>query len=972
MASDDDARGPDGLEPGERRWKSLFDCAPIPIWEEDFSAVRRRFDELRAAGVEDLAGYCAQHPQEFEHLASLVRVVAVSDSTAAFLGLRSKDEVPRRLTEIFDEKSLEVFAREMSALWRGETSFEAEGEICGPGGARRVVALRLSVAPGFERTLSRVVVSFLDVTELARQREATRENSERLDLFFSLALDLLCIIDAQGRFLRLSQAWEGTLDYRLDELLGKSFIDLVHPEDVAATRVAFANLKGGKSLLCFVNRYRRRDGTYRWLEWRSSPFFGSFLYATARDITDRRRVEESSLAHLRFLKDLERFDRALRESDDLERMMEAGLDAALSIFGSDRIWLVYPCDPDAPSWTVLMERTRAEYPGAFAQRAVVPMMPDAREVLRLALASEGPVAFDSCSGRSLEQAAERFSVRSQIVLAVHPKLGKPWLLGMHQCSRARVWDDEDQRLFLEIGRRLADALSSLLLLKDLRESEEKHKRLIETTDTGYVILDVEGRVTDANLMYLRLTGRPALEEILGVAAAAWTAPGDRQRWAAAIAQCLELGQVRNLELDFVGPDGRATPVEINASRLSTPKATRLMAVCRDITERRHAEDGLREAARRKDDFLAMLGHELRNPLAPIRNAIHLLQRTGSPDPRARKAEEIIERQTAHLARIVDDLLDVSRIARGKVGLRKERLDWAAVVRHAAEDYRANLAAKGIEMTVALPDAPVWVEGDPTRLVQVLGNLLHNSEKFTKPGGRVMLDLRAEERSAVLTVADTGIGMSAATLERLFEPFAQAGTDLARSRGGLGLGLALVRGLLELHGGTVRATSEGLGRGSRFTVVLPLRQAPPPPRQGVAVAAAAPRAGIRVLIIEDNRDAAESLQALLELQGHRVRVAGDGVAGLRAARAFLPDAVLCDIGLPGELDGYGVARAVRADPRLRSVLLIAISGYGQHEDKERAAAASFDLHLTKPVEPDALEKVLRAARHEGEPPPAFPA
>ncbi|MGC4118514.1 MAG: PAS domain S-box protein [Myxococcales bacterium] len=825
----------------------------------------------------------------------------MSDSTAPFFGVRSKDEVPGRLTEIFDERSYRVFAHEMSALWRGETRFDGEGEICGVGGERRVVALRLSVVPGFEQSLSRVVVSFLDLTELVGQREAAREKSEQLDRFFSLALDLHCIIDGQGCFLRLNRAWESMLDYRLDELLGKPFLDFVHPEDVEATQVAFASLKNKEALLSFVNRYRRKDGTYRWLEWRSSPFFGPFLYATARDITDRKSAEEASLAHLRFLKELERFDRALRGTDDLAQMMEAGLEVLLSIFGSDRIWLVYPCDPDATSWSVPMERTRAEYPGAFAERVVAPMQPDARDVFRLALASEGPVAFDPRSGRPLDQAAEQFSTRSQIVLAVYPKLGKPWLLGMHQCSHARVWSDEDQRLFWEIGRRLADALSSLLLLKDLRQSEEKHKQLIETTGTGYVILDVQGRVTDANQEYLRLTGRPALPDILGVTASAWTAVGDRARWAAATAQCLERGQVRDLELDFVGPDGRTTPVEINASRLFTPQATRLMAVCRDITERRRAEDRLREEARRKDEFLAMLGHELRNPLAPIRNAIHLLQRIRPKEPRAQKAEEIIDRQTAHLSRIVDDLLDVSRIARGKVGLRKERLDLAAVVRHAAEDCRGNLAAKGIELRVALPDAPVWVDGDPTRLAQVLGNLLHNSEKFTDRGGRIALELHAAGPSAVLTVADTGVGMGRQTLERIFEPFVQAGSDLARSRGGLGLGLALVRGLLELHGGTVRASSEGLGRGSQFTVVLPRLEAPAPLLARPPATAPAEAGGtVRVLVIEDQRDAAESLQALLELMGHEVRTAADGVAGLRAARAFGPDVVLCDIGLPGEL------------------------------------------------------------------------
>ncbi len=944
---------------GEHRWQSLFEGAPIPIWEEDFSAVSQRFGELRAAGVGDLEDHLARRPQEVVRLARLVRIAEASHSTVGFFGLRSKNELPGALSALFGESSYPVFARELCALWRGESAFECEIELRAPGSGRRILAVRRHcVAPGFEGTLSRVVVSFLDLTELAAQREAAREKAEQRDRFFDLALDMLCITDAQGHFLFLNRAWERTLGYRLEELLGKSFMDFVHPEDAETTRRSFAEVRTGKSVLNFVNRYRCKDGSSRWLEWHSSPSFGPFVYAAARDITRRRRAEEVRMAHLRFLKDLGRFDQAIRQTDDLEKMMESGLNATRSIFESDRTWLLYPCDPNAPSWTVPMERTRPEYPGAFSAGIVVPMNQEAREIFKAALASPDPVPCDPRTGGPLpRELVEAFTVRSQIFLAVHPKLGAPWLLGMHQCSHPRIWADEEILLFGEIGRRLADGLSSMLLLKDLRESEEKHKLLIETTNTGYVILDAQGRVTDANREYLRLAGRRELKEILGKDVSEWTAAHERERLAAAKARCLEQGSIRNLELDYVGADGRTTPVEMNASLLCTAKATSIMAVCRDITDRRRADDDLREAARRKDEFLAMLGHELRNPMAPIRNATCLLRRLDSGDPRGRRAREIIERQTAHLTRIVDDLLDVSRIARGKISLRREQLDWAAIVRDAAEDHRGSLEARGVALRVEIPVAPLWVEGDATRLAQVLSNLLHNSEKFTQAGGTVALELRPspEGKAAVLTVEDTGMGMSKETLGRLFAPFVQAGTDLARSRGGLGLGLALVKGLLDLHGGSIEAASEGQGRGSRFTVELPLLETPaqrPAPRpSGVSPGS------VRVLIIEDNSDAAESLQSLLELRGHTVRTAGDGLEGLRAARAFRPDVILCDIGLPGELDGYGVAEAIRADPALRSVLAVAVSGYGQLEDKRRAAQASFNLHLTKPVEPDELERVL---------------
>ena len=640
------------------------------------------------------------------------------------------------------------------------------------------------------------------------------------------------------------------------------------------------------------------------------------------------------------------------------RLAVQALDAALSIFESDRVWLLHPCDPEAPAWTVPWERTRKEYPGALQEPAVLPMQPEAADVLRGALESDGPVAYDARSGRPLPvHAAERFSIRSQVVMAVHPRLGQPWLLGMHQCSHARVWSDVDLRLFHEIGRRLTDALSSTLLLQNLRASETKHKLLIEATGTGYVILDAEGRLTDANQEYLRLTGYRALEEILGRRMSEWTCPEERERLAEALERCLEQGLVRDLELQYLAPGGRVTPVEINAARLATPAGDRIMAVGRDITERRRAEDELRLAARRKDEFLAMLGHELRNPIAPIRNGVALLQRIGSPDPRAERARGIIERQTLHLARIIDDLLDVSRIARGKVVLRREPLDWTSLVSDAVEDARADIEAKGVALEAQLPEDRVWVEGDRTRLAQVLSNLLHNAQKFTEPGGTLRVALHHAPGAGVasLTVADTGIGMEPATLERLFEPFVQADVGLARSRGGLGLGLALVKGLVLLHGGTVAAASDGLGKGSRVTVQLPVIAAPAmrPPAAGAGPGLRR----LRVLVVEDNRDAAESLRALLELMGHEVRTAGDGLSGLRQARAFRPEAILCDLGLPGDLDGYAVAAAVRADPLLRGVLLAAVSGYGRLEDKLHCAQARFDLHLTKPVEPAELERVL---------------
>ena len=387
-------------------------------------------------------------------------------------------------------------------------------------------------------------------------------------------------------------------------------------------------------------------------------------------------------------------------------------------------------------------------------------------------------------------------------------------------------------------------------------------------------------------------------------------------------------------------------------------AAAAVIVCSDVTERYRAAEATKEASRRKDEFLAMLGHELRNPLAPIRTAGYLLKRAHSEDPRSARATEIIERQVNHLARIVDDQLDVSRIARGKLSIRRETTDWAEIVRETVDDHRTGFEAGGVELSVEVPDAPVWVRGDRTRLAQVVGNLLANAQKFTDRGGRVAIRLVKDEAAGFssLSIDDTGIGMASGVISRLFQPFEQAPQSSARTRGGFGMGLALVKGVVELHGGEVRAWSEGVGRGSRFRVRLRLAEAP-----GVLVAVAARQAptsgGLSVLVIEDNHDTAESLRAVLELGGFRAQVAYDGPSGVAAARAQQPKVVLCDIGLPGTVDGYEVARAIRADPSLRAVRLVALTGYGLREDRRRAEQAGFDFHITKPADPRALLELV---------------
>jgi signal transduction histidine kinase len=374
---------------------------------------------------------------------------------------------------------------------------------------------------------------------------------------------------------------------------------------------------------------------------------------------------------------------------------------------------------------------------------------------------------------------------------------------------------------------------------------------------------------------------------------------------------------------------------------------------------------LKEEARRKDDFLAVLAHELRNPLTPIRNAVYLLRKqTPNPEP----VYTIIERQVVHLGRLVDDLLDVSRISRGKVHLKLEATDLAATVRGVIADYQPVLDEHGLALEAGWPAEPVWIAADHARVVQIVSNLLHNAIKFTDPGGTVSVAVGLDQPGwCLVRIKDNGQGIRPEQLDSVFEPFMQAKETIGRSEAGLGLGLALVKGLVTLHGGTVAARSEGPGRGAEFTVLLPLLQ-------GATGSAPARRAGDgqagdarRVLIVEDLVDSALTLRLLLQMQGHMVEIAQDGRTGLDKAASFLPEIILCDIGLPGELSGYDVARSIRAMPGLRDIQLVALSGFGSPEDKAMAAEAGFDLHLTKPVDPARLGPVLATPAARSVPP-----
>jgi CheY-like chemotaxis protein len=377
----------------------------------------------------------------------------------------------------------------------------------------------------------------------------------------------------------------------------------------------------------------------------------------------------------------------------------------------------------------------------------------------------------------------------------------------------------------------------------------------------------------------------------------------------------------------------------------------------DITARKQAEEALRESDRRKEAFIAILAHELRNPLAPIRNAVEILKLAGAPDPTQQAARDMIDRQVRHLVRLVDDLLDVSRINQGRLQLRRERVTLAAVLEQVLEAARPQIAQAGQALAVALPNLPLALDADPVRLVQVFQNLLDNACKYSERGGQIRLSAELEGAQAVVRVADSGIGIAPADLPRLFDLFVQAGAPSGQMPAGLGIGLALARGLVELHGGTIEARSAGPGQGSEFSVRLPVLDespvTPPDPPESPVCGPAIP---LRILVVDDNPDVADSLAMLLRAIGYAVTTAQDGLEAVEAAARERPDLVLLDLGMP-RLDGYGACRRIRAQPWGRDMRIVALTGWGQEDDRRRIMEAGFDVHLVKPVELPVLLALL---------------
>ena len=777
----------------------------------------------------------------------------------------------------------------------------------GPDGARMFVfALAGLLISTFTERLRRAM----------RRKDEAEEMLRRYELLANNTQDIMLFVDADsGRILEANAAATAAYGYTRDELLTLTIYHLRAEASLGRTarQMAAADRDG----VGFETEHRRKDGSRFPVEVRShgaSLNGARILLSVVRDITRRRKDEE-----------------ALRESE--ERFAKAfATNPAGIVLTTVREGRIVDVNE---TWQAMFGYSRDEALGRSLVDLGIWPSPDNRERDVAALLERGAFVNEELSLRRrsgetlvcLGSAAMLQVAGEQVVLS--------------------AWLDITERKRAEVA---------------LGKSEAQMRAVFRSLAEGIVFLNTDGEVEEANEAVFRLHGH-TLEELTDPARAPRGSivrpdgtPFPAEEQPAIVA--LRTGEaVRDVEMGVPAADGRlmwrlvsAQPVYDDGGRLLGAVASFF-----DITDRKRAEDALRESDRRKDDFIAILSHELRNPLAPIRYALPLVQREPLSATGARAAE-VIDRQIEHLTRLVDDLLDVSRISRDKIELRPETVTLSDVVAAGADASSPAILAARHTLRLVIPEEPIWVHADPARLSQVVTNLLNNSARYTPRGGEIVLEARLEGEQAVICVRDNGIGIPPDALPTIFEMFQQVNRPDS-SQGGLGIGLALVKRLVEMHGGTVTAKSLGVGKGAEFVVRMPVVHAAATGKSAHATSQSPSGHRLKVLVVDDNADLVEMLALLVEAAGHDVRKALDGRSAVSAALAYRPDVVLLDLGLP-VMNGLEVARELRRRPETANARLVALTGWGQAEDRRQTEEAGFDRHLTKPADPDTLNRLLR--------------
>jgi PAS domain S-box-containing protein len=778
------------------------------------------------------------------------------------------------------------------------------------------------IKPLSARRLLACVATHIELAKV--RREAAQALSESEAKYKSLldSLDDGVFVAHDGRFVFANPALSALLGYTDEECIGLPFRSIVAPEDLELWGERF--MQSGAELdspwRC-ETAFLHRDGHRVFIELcaRRIHFNGRpAILGIIRDITQRKQLEAAQSRLIRMIEASQDFV-GLAEPDG--RLIYVNCAGQRMLGFADQDGLVSSAIGDHLSSRMKQRILDEGIPAALREGAWT-----GETALLTRNGSEIPVSQMILAHRGADGAVEYLST---------------------------VCRDISERMQAE------DAL---------RESEERFRRVVEQAPIPIFVHAMDGQILEISCAVTELTGWTH-EDLPD--ARAWFLKG-RRIPENEVDSMLAETQRRFTEGSIAEPEEITVWTKSGDPRLwlfygSAPmrlpdRRPFLASMAIDVTDHRKAEQALREADRLKDEFVAMLAHELRNPLAPIRNAVQVLRQLGLSDPELKWTRDVIGRQVAQMSRLLDDLLDISRITRGTIVLKKGLVEISTVVERAVETSLPLIKSRRHKLTVDLPQEPVHVEGDITRLVQVIANLLNNAAKYTDAGGRIDLIVETAPHEVLVRVRDNGMGIPGDLLPNIFELFTQGSRSLDRSQGGLGLGLALVRRLIEMHGGRVEAQSTGPGSGAEFIVHLP-RIAVAPAQEGAGSAgggAESKTAGVRVLVVDDNVDSAESMALLLSLDGHDVRTAFDGPGALAVAAEFRPEAVLLDIGLPG-MDGYEVAKQMRGLPGLQKALMIAVTGYGQADDRARSKAAGFDHHLVKPVDPEILSALLAALK-----------